>query len=136
MTIQQWNRREELREALSDLVMQIAQLGCAPGTLDTPLFQQLEQEMKEKTAELEALNALYNDPAQRRELDRYGMVQENREILCLLCGALVFASLIQLFFVIVDCYGGSPSSFQIVAFAATFLMGVFFFYLLHKYGSE
>ena len=48
MTIQQWNRREELREALSDLVMQIAQLGCAPGTLDTPLFQQLEQEMKEK----------------------------------------------------------------------------------------
>lgn len=136
MTIQQWNRREELREDLSDLVMQIVRLGCAPGILDTPLFQQLEKEMKEKTAELEALNALYNDPAQRRELDRYRMVQGNREILCLLCGTMLFASLIQLFLIIATCYGGSPSSFQIVASAASFLMGVFFFYLLHKYGSE
>ena len=75
MTIRQWDRREELRGELLDLIVEMMALGRTAEGQNTPEFRRLDQELTEKNAELEALNALCNDPNE---------VRENRDILRLM----------------------------------------------------
>ena len=58
MTIRQWDRREELRGELLDLIVEMMALGRTAEGQNTPEFRRLDQELTEKNAELEALNAL------------------------------------------------------------------------------
>lgn len=98
MTIRQWDRREELREELSDLVMEVALLGRTAEGQNTPEFRRLAQQMAEKTAELEALNALCSDPNELRELKYRRLVRENRDILWVIQIFLIVALFACLFF--------------------------------------
>ena len=81
MTIRQWDRREELRGELLDLIVEMMALGRTAEGQNTPEFRRLDQELTEKNAELEALNALCNDPNELRELKYRCFVRENRDIL-------------------------------------------------------
>ena len=60
MTIRQWDRREELRGELLDLIVEMMALGRTAEGQNTPEFRRLDQELTEKNAELEALNARMN----------------------------------------------------------------------------
>ena len=84
MTIRQWDRREELRGELLDLIVEMMALGRTAEGQNTPEFRRLDQELTEKNAELEALNALCNDPNELRELKYRRLVRENRDILRLM----------------------------------------------------
>lgn len=84
MTIRQWDRREELRGELLDLIVEMMALGRTAEGQNTPEFRRLDQELTEKNAELEALNALCNDPNELRELKYCRLVRENRDILRLM----------------------------------------------------
>lgn len=81
MTIRQWDRREELRGELLDLIVEMMALGRTAEGQNTPEFRRLDQELTEKNAELEALNALCSDPNELRELKYRRSVRENRDIL-------------------------------------------------------
>lgn len=58
MTLEQ--RQAQLREEVDSLVGHIISLhaACPSGKIDNPFLQHLEQQCREKTRELEALNAL------------------------------------------------------------------------------
>ena len=60
MTIRQWDRREALRGELLDLIVEMMALGRTAEGQNTPEFRRLDQELTEKNAELEALNARMN----------------------------------------------------------------------------
>lgn len=81
MTIRQWDRREELRGELLDLIVEMMALGRTAEGQNTPEFRRLDQQLTEKNAELEALNALCSDPNELRELKYRRLVRENRDIL-------------------------------------------------------
>lgn len=136
MTIQQWNRREELREDLSSIVMQMAALGRTAEGQNTSLFQRLDQQREEKTAELESLNALYNNPGERRELawsrftaENYGFLRAMRVILSVML-------LFPLFWIMTGLHSGSAIGFWILTLLAGLLLVGWFSYLLHKYKSK
>ena len=52
MTIRQWDRREELRGELLDLIVEMMALGRTAEGQNTPEFRRLDQELTEKNAEL------------------------------------------------------------------------------------
>ena len=81
MTIRQWDRREALRGELLDLIVEMMALGRTAEGQNTPEFRRLDQQLTEKNAELEALNALCSDPNELRELKYRRLVRENRDIL-------------------------------------------------------
>ena len=60
MSIRQWDRREALRGELLDLIVEMMALGRTAEGQNTPEFRRLDQELTEKNAELEALNARMN----------------------------------------------------------------------------
>lgn len=49
MTIRQWDRREELRGELLDLIVEMMALGRTAEGQNTPEFRRLDQELTEKT---------------------------------------------------------------------------------------
>ena len=49
MTIRQWNRREELRGELLDLIVEMMALGRTAEGQNTPEFRRLDQELTKKT---------------------------------------------------------------------------------------
>lgn len=106
MTIRQWDRREELRGELSDLVMEVALLGRTAEGQNTPEFRRLAQQMAEKTAELEALNALCSDPNELRELKYRRFVRENRDIFWVLQIFFFIALFVFLSFLSVELHSG------------------------------
>lgn len=136
MTLQQWSRREELREQLSDLVMQMAALGRAAEGQNTSLFQWLDQQREEKSAELKALNALYNDPAERRELKWYLLVRDHHDILRFLRMFSLAVLLMLILMAAVDWRGGSAEGFGIFALIYACVSLVWLSYLLHRYRPE
>ena len=81
MTIRQWDRREELRGELLDLIVEMMALGRTAEGQNTPEFRRLDQQLTEKNAELEALNALCSDPNELRELKYRRSVRENHDFL-------------------------------------------------------
>lgn len=81
MTIRQWDRREELRGELLDLIVEMMALGRTAEGQNTPEFRRLDQELTKKNAELEALNALCSDPNELRELKYRRSVRENHDFL-------------------------------------------------------
>lgn len=106
MTIRQWDRREELREELSDLVMEVALLGRTAEGQNTPEFRRLAQQMTEKNAELEALNALCSDPNELRELKYRRFVREKRDIFWVMQIFFFVALFVFLSFLSVELRGG------------------------------
>ena len=78
MTVKQWQRREQLRGELNTLVGIVVDYyaECPSGTVENPFIDHLEQKMREKTEELEFLNALYDDPKERRELEAEQLLQD------------------------------------------------------------
>ena len=81
MSIRQWDRREALRGELLDLIVEMMALGRTAEVQNTPEFRRLDQELTEKNAELEALNALCSDPNELRELKYRRSVRESHDFL-------------------------------------------------------
>lgn len=106
MTIRQWDRREELRGELLDLIVEMMALGRTAEGQNTPEFRRLDQELTEKNAELEALNALCNDPNELRELKYRCFVRENRDILWVMQIFFFVALFVFLSFLSVELRGG------------------------------
>ena len=106
MTIPQWDRREELRGELLDLIVEMMALGRTAEGQNTPEFRRLDQELTEKNAELEALNALCNDPNELRELKYRCFVRENRDILWVMQIFFFVALFVFLSFLSVELRGG------------------------------
>lgn len=100
MTIRQWDRREELRRELLDLIVEMMALGRTAEGQNTPEFRRLDQELTEKNAELEALNALCSDPNELRELKYRRSVRENHDFLRVIQIFLIVGLFACLFFFI------------------------------------
>ena len=137
MTIQQWNRREELRKELSDLVVQMVQLGSTAEGQNTALFQRLDQQREEKTAELESLNTLYNDSGERLELKYHRLVQNHCGLLRLLSWLILLCLPMTFFMSMTLGPSGSPEHlFGLFTFVCNFLMAVWLFYVRVRYRPE
>ena len=102
MSIRQWDRREALRGELLDLIVEMMALGRTAEGQNTPEFRRLDQELTEKNAELEALNALCSDPNELRELKYRRSVRESHDFLRVIQIFLIVA-LFACFFYQRDC---------------------------------
>ena len=98
MSIRQWDRREALRGELLDLIVEMMALGRTAEGQNTPEFRRLDQELTEKNAELEALNALCSDPNELRELKYRRSVRESHDFLRVIQIFLIVALFACLFF--------------------------------------
>ena len=107
MTIRQWDRREELRGELLDLIVEMMALGRTAEGQNTPEFRRLDQELTEKNAELEALNALCSDPNELRELKYRRSVRESHDFLRVIQIFLIVALFACLFFLSKGLRGSS-----------------------------
>ena len=103
MSIRQWDRREALRGELLDLIVEMMALGRTAEGQNTPEFRRLDQELTEKNAELEALNALCSDPNELRELKYRRSVRESHDFLRVIQIFLIVALFACLFFYQRDC---------------------------------
>lgn len=102
MTVEQWKRREQLRGELDALVGAVVgyHAECPSGAVENPFMEHLEQEMREKTEELRVLNALYDDPKERRELEAERLLQDpdmKSALMVVVVVALVSAALLLIF---------------------------------------
>ena len=107
MTIRQWDRREELRGELLDLIVEMMALGRTAEGQNTPEFRRLDQQLTEKNAELEALNALCNDPNELRELKYRRSVRESYDFLRVIQIFLIVGLFACLFFLSEGLRGSS-----------------------------
>ena len=102
MSIRQWDRREALRGELLDLIVEMMALGRTAEGQNTPEFRRLDQELTEKNAELEALNALCSDPNELRR-----SVRESHDFLRVIQIFLIVALFACLFFLSEGLRGSS-----------------------------
>ncbi|MFQ9473965.1 MAG: hypothetical protein ACLR0P_13050 [Oscillospiraceae bacterium] len=107
MSIRQWDRREALRGELLDLIVEMMALGRTAEGQNTPEFRRLDQELTEKNAELEALNALCSDPNELRELKYRRSVRESHDFLRVIQIFLIVALFACLFFLSEGLRGSS-----------------------------
>ena len=83
-------RRAQLAAELDTLLDAVVSIGphsqrdADAGAPEGAFLAELERQLNEKTAELEALNALCSDPNELRELKYRRLVRENRDILRLM----------------------------------------------------
>ena len=107
MSIRQWDRREALRGELLDLIVEMMALGRTAEGQNTPEFRRLDQELTEKNAELEALNALCSDPNELRELKYRRSVRESHDFLRFIQIFIIVALFACLFFLSEGLRGSS-----------------------------
>ena len=82
-------------------------LGRTAEGQNTPEFRRLDQELTEKNAELEALNALCSDPNELRELKYRRSVRESHDFLRVIQIFLIVALFACLFFLSEGLRGSS-----------------------------
>ena len=137
MTIRQWDRREELRGELLDLIVEMMALGRTAEGQNTPEFRRLDQQLTEKNAELEALNALCSDPNELRELKYRRLVRENRDILWVMQIFFFGALFVFLSFLSVELRsGGGTVGLTIFVILCSCAFAAWVTYILCRYKPE